>query len=88
MRNALERDPGVEVNCLLYQPDIGKPGAGRGYLSAFPKDEELAKYDVVFLGDVGTAKAQASARSAAATGPTDGTAASTEVTLTPGVSPA
>jgi uncharacterized membrane protein len=54
LRNALERDPGVEVNTLLYQPDLGKVGAGRGYLSAFPKDEELSKYDVVFLGDVGT----------------------------------
>jgi hypothetical protein len=53
LRNALERDPGVEVNCLLFQPDLDKPGAGRGYLAAFPKDEELAKYDVVFVGDVG-----------------------------------
>ncbi len=53
LRNALERDPGVEVNCLLFHPDLGKPGAGRGYLAAFPKDEELTKYDVVFLGDVG-----------------------------------
>ena len=58
LRNALERDPGVEVNCLLFQPDLGKPGAGRGYLPAFPKEEELAKYDVVFLGDVGTGKGQ------------------------------
>ncbi len=58
LRNALERDPGVEVNCLLFQPDLGKPGAGRGYLSAMPKDEELTKYDVVFLGDVGVEKGQ------------------------------
>lgn len=58
LRNALERDPGVDVNTLLYQPDLGKVGAGRGYLSAFPKDEELAKYDVVFLGDVGTDQGQ------------------------------
>jgi hypothetical protein len=58
LRNALERDPGVEVNCLLFQPDIGHPGAGRGYLAALPKDEELVKYDVVFLGDVGTDKGQ------------------------------
>jgi hypothetical protein len=58
LRNALERDPGVQVNCLLLHPDLGKTGAGRGYLAAFPKDDELAKYDVVFLGDVGTDKGQ------------------------------
>jgi uncharacterized membrane protein len=60
LRNALERDPGVEVNTLLYQPDLGKVGAGRGYLSTFPKDEELSKYDVVFVGDVGVDPAQLS----------------------------
>jgi hypothetical protein len=54
LRNALERDPGVEVNTLLFQPDLDKVGTGRGYLSAFPSDEQLAKYDVIFLGDVGT----------------------------------
>ena len=54
LRNALERDPGVEVNTLLFQPDLGKVGVGRGYLPAMPKDDDLAKYDVVFLGDVGT----------------------------------
>jgi hypothetical protein len=58
LRNALERDPGVQVNCLLYQPDVGTPGEGRGYLSAFPKEEELTKFDVVFLGDVGVTKGQ------------------------------
>lgn len=58
LRNALERDPGVQVNCLLFQPDLGKVGAGRGYLAAMPKDEELTKYDVVFVGDVGTEKGQ------------------------------
>ena len=58
LRNALERDPGVEVNCLLLHPGLGKSGAGRGYLKAFPKDEELTKYDVVFLGDVGLEKSQ------------------------------
>ena len=58
LRNALERDPGVVVNCLLFQPDLGKPGVGRGYLAAFPKDEELAKYDVIFLGDVGIGNGQ------------------------------
>ncbi|HEX2746462.1 MAG TPA: hypothetical protein VHM91_00575 [Verrucomicrobiales bacterium] len=58
LRNALERDPGVQVNTLLFQPDIGKVGAGRGYLKEFPKDEELTKYDVIFLGDVGVEKNQ------------------------------
>ncbi len=58
LRNALERDPGVEVNTLLFQPDIGKVGAGRGYLKQFPKDEELTKYDVIILGDVGVEKNQ------------------------------
>jgi len=58
LRNALERDPGVEVNCLLFHPDLGKVGAGRSYLSALPKDEQLAKYDVVFIGDVGTEPGQ------------------------------
>ncbi|MEI7730120.1 MAG: hypothetical protein WCO56_11145 [Verrucomicrobiota bacterium] len=53
LRNALERDPGVEVNCLLYHP--GQPmGGGTNYLKAFPETKEvLSKYDVVFLGDVG-----------------------------------
>ena len=53
MRNAMERDPGVEVNCLLFHPGLDKMGGGRGYLDAFPKNEDLSKYDVVFLGDVG-----------------------------------
>ena len=58
LRNALERDPGVQVDCLLLHPDLGKPGTGRGYLPSFPKADELAKYDVVFLGDVGAAAGQ------------------------------
>ncbi len=53
LRNALERDPGVEVNTLLFHPDLGLPGVGRGYLSGMPKEDAMAKYDVVFLGDVG-----------------------------------
>lgn len=66
LRNALERDPGVEVNTLLFHPDLGKPGAGRGYLAAFPKDEDLTRYDVIFLGDVGVEKNQLSAEQCAA----------------------
>jgi len=58
LRNALQRDPGADVNCLLFQPDLGTAGAGRGYLPAFPKDEALANYDVVFIGDVGADKGQ------------------------------
>ncbi len=53
LRNALERDPGVEVHCLLFHPDGSGPGRGPGYLDAFPPADELASYDVVFLGDVG-----------------------------------
>ncbi len=58
LRNALERDPGVSVNCLLFHPGLGKVGDGRGYLPSFPKDDELAKFDVVFVGDVGVEKEQ------------------------------
>jgi hypothetical protein len=60
LRNALERDPGVEVNTLLFHPDLGQMGAGRGYLPAFPTEETLTGYDVVFLGDVGVAPDQLS----------------------------
>ena len=52
-RNALERDPGVEVHCYLLHPDIKELGDGRGYLQSFPNDEALFDYDVVFLGDIG-----------------------------------
>jgi hypothetical protein len=52
-RNALERDPGVEVHCYLLHPDIKELGDGRGYLKSFPQDDALFAYDVVFLGDIG-----------------------------------
>jgi hypothetical protein len=53
LRNALARDPGVEMNCILYQPGLGM-GAGPHYLSAFPESKEaISRYDVIFLGDVG-----------------------------------
>lgn len=53
LRNALQRDPGVEVRTLLLHPGLG-PGDGRDYLKSFPRaKDELAAYDVVFLGDVG-----------------------------------
>lgn len=53
LRNALVRDPGVEVNTLLYHPELG-PGQGPHYLQKFPgTKEQLSEYDVVFIGDVG-----------------------------------
>jgi len=53
LRNALSRDPGVELSCLLLRPELG-PGAGADYIEKFPETlEELSKFDVVFLGDVG-----------------------------------
>jgi len=60
LRNALSRDPGVEVSCLLFQPGLTKRGGGtRDYLTAFPSRlEELSRYDVVFLGDVGVGPGQ------------------------------
>ncbi|MCY3007609.1 MAG: hypothetical protein NTV29_16745 [Planctomycetota bacterium] len=60
LRNALSRDPGVEVSCLLLHPDLDRVGGGnKDYIKEFPATlEELSKYDVVFLGDVGTDKGQ------------------------------
>ncbi len=53
LRNAAWRDPAVEVETLLLHPKL-PAGGGARYLPAFPASrEDLAKYDVVFLGDVG-----------------------------------
>ena len=53
LRNALARDPGVEMNCILFHPDIGM-GGGKDYLSEFPNTKEaISKYDVIFIGDIG-----------------------------------
>ncbi|MBT8035912.1 MAG: hypothetical protein KJO21_00065 [Verrucomicrobiae bacterium] len=53
IRNALYRDPGVKLDCLLLHPSVGV-GDGPGYIQNFPeKLEDLQKYDVIFLGDVG-----------------------------------
>ncbi len=58
LRNALQRDPGVELSCLLLRPQLG-PAEGIDYITEFPKTlEELSKYDVVFLGDVGVGEGQ------------------------------
>ncbi len=55
LRNALSRDPGVELSCLLFHPGLAKVGGGnKDYIKQFPTGlDELSKYDVVFLGDVG-----------------------------------
>ena len=60
LRNALSRDPGVEVSCLLFQPGLSKRGGGnKDYIESFPSGlDALAQYDVVFLGDVGVAAGQ------------------------------
>jgi hypothetical protein len=60
LRNALSRDPGVEVSCLLFHPGLGKSGGGnKDYIKQFPaRLDELSKYDVVFLGDVGVGDGQ------------------------------
>ncbi len=58
IRNALSRDPGVTVDCLLLHPDLGR-GDGPDYIQEFPeKLEDLQKYDVVFIGDVGVGEGQ------------------------------
>lgn len=54
IRNALMRDPGVQVDVLLTQSLLAEKAQGSGYLDSFPeKMEEISQYDVVFLGDVG-----------------------------------
>lgn len=53
LRNALSRDPGVHVSCILFHPGMS-PTKGATYIPEFPNDEaSLAPYDVIFLGDVG-----------------------------------
>ena len=53
LRNALNRDPGVDLSCILFNPDMS-PSIGENYIQEFPKDEgSLAPFDVIFLGDVG-----------------------------------
>ncbi len=60
LRNALSRDPGVEVNCLLFHPGLTKVGGGnRDYIPSFPESlDQLSQYDVIFLGDVGIQEGQ------------------------------
>ena len=59
LRNALVRDPGVDVKSILFHPSLKTVGGGKDYLEEFPrKDEELLKFDVILLGDVGVGKNQ------------------------------
>ncbi|MCH5376423.1 MAG: hypothetical protein JJ992_20840, partial [Planctomycetes bacterium] len=60
LRNALSRDPGVDVSCLLYLPGLSKPGGGsKDYIKQFPSGlDELSRFDVVFVGDVGLGDGQ------------------------------
>lgn len=59
LRNALSRDPGVDVSCLLYHPQLPKVGGGKDYIDKFPAtQEELSKFDVIMLGDVGVGENQ------------------------------
>lgn len=58
LRNALMRDPGVEVDSLLMHPELG-PQEGPGYLASFPVSRDAwSAYDVVFLGDVGAGQGE------------------------------
>ena len=63
LRNALSRDPGVEVSCLLFHPELEKRGGGNAdYIQEFPQGkDQLAAFDVVFLGDVGLEQGQLTA---------------------------
>lgn len=62
LRNALSRDPGVELSCLLFHPGLDKVGGGnKDYIKSFPEGlEELGQFDVVMLGDVGMEESQLS----------------------------
>jgi hypothetical protein len=58
LHNALTRDPGVELTCLLLHPQLN-PATGKNFITEFPsKLEDLAKFDVIFLGDVGIGAGQ------------------------------
>lgn len=58
LRNALARDPGVDMNCILFHPGL-RAGGGEHYLPAFPgTKEQLSRYDVIFLGDVGVGQGE------------------------------
>ena len=53
LKNALRRDPGVEVKSLLFHPEILNAD-GNDYIDQFPSEKkDLIQYDVVVVGDVG-----------------------------------
>jgi hypothetical protein len=51
----LSRDPGIELACLLFHPQLESVGGGnKDYIKSFPSGiEQLSQFDVIFLGDVG-----------------------------------
>jgi hypothetical protein len=64
LHNALWRDPGTEVKVVLLHPGLS-PGEGANYLPRFPATlDELSRFDVVFLGDVGVGPDQLTAEQA------------------------
>jgi len=53
LKNALVRDETVEVACFLADADFDFPQEGNRSIQLVPTEEkELAKYDVIILGDV------------------------------------
>ena len=61
LRNALQRDPGVSVSCVLSHPNLANRSEGKDYLPKLPDTvDELSKYDVIFLGDIGQGDGQLS----------------------------
>lgn len=62
LRNALSRDPGIDLSCLLFHPGLSKRGGGdEDYIQEFPQNlNELSGFDVIILGDVGLAGDQLS----------------------------
>lgn len=52
LRNALSRDPGINLDCLLLHPGMER-GEGEDYIASIPATRDLmSHYDVIFLGDV------------------------------------
>ncbi|MDK1031124.1 MAG: hypothetical protein QGD94_03890 [Planctomycetia bacterium] len=52
-KNVLERDPSVDLKVFLARPGVG-PARGGRYIEKLPEDKrELAKYDLIIIGDIG-----------------------------------
>ena len=43
---------------MLFHPKLSQVGGGRSYITEFPSANELSRFDVVFLGDVGVGPKQ------------------------------